>query len=358
MIDLMDYSPCEVYQGHGIISVLKSLTAAGSTVLVITSRGMLNRNVFSAVKDNLQGRTLIIKTVSSNPDLDNLDELRNSLSSQKIDQIISLGGGSVMDAAKVLSVMLHPSNSMLTLDDVLRKNIGFTNSRLPLINTPTTSGTGAEVTPFATVWDFKHSKKKSFASLSLIPDSVILDAETTFGSPEKLTVNCALDTCSHAMESLWNKNATEESVLLASESLKILLKELPKLMKEDSLISREKLQVASFIAGLAISINRTAIAHSISYPVTLHYGMPHGLACAFTLPKIAQLISSRNAWAKGVDLKLINSILVLLEELDLNKMVSEYCSKEQLIKLIPEMSTKGRADNFVLDNYSLEKILA
>lgn len=358
MVNFMDYSPCKVYQGVGTLSALKNLCSANSKILLITSAGMLKRDIFPEIKNYLACSTLFIRTVSSNPDLDNLDKLRDELLSEKVDQIVSLGGGSVMDAAKVLSVMLHPSNARLTLNDVLRKNISFTAKRLPLINIPTTSGTGAEVTPFATVWDFKNSKKKSFASEVLIPDWVILDAKTTFGSPEKLTVNCALDTCSHAMESLWNKNATERSVWLASEALKILVEELPKLLKEDSLKSREKLQIASFIAGLAISINRTAIAHSISYPVTLHNGMPHGLACAFTLPKIAHLISTQDAWVKGTDLELIQNVLILLDKLNLEKLVSEYCTKEQLLKLIPEMNTKGRADNFVLDDYSLETILS
>lgn len=358
MINFMECCSCKVYQGIGTLSTLKNLCSAESKVLLLTSAGMLNRKIFDEIRTYLACSTLIIKAISSNPDLDKLDKLRDELKVQKVEQIISLGGGSVMDAAKVLSVMLHNSNIQLTLNDVLRKNISFTPNRLPLINIPTTSGTGAEITPFATVWDFKNSKKKSFASSALIPDLVILDAKATMGSPEKLTVNCALDTCSHAMESLWNKNSTEKSVLLASEALRILVEELPKLLKEDSLKSREKLQIASFIAGLAISINRTAIAHSISYPVTLHYGIPHGLACAFTLPQIAQLVSSQNAWVKGTDLNLIQNVLNLLDKLGLDNLVSEYCTKEQLLKLIPEMKTKGRADNFILDDYSLETILS
>ena len=86
--------------------------------------------------------------------------------------------------------------------------------------------------------------------------------------------------------------------------------------------------------------------------------MPHGLACAFTLPKIAHLISTQDAWVKGTDLELIQNVLILLDKLNLEKLVSEYCTKEQLLKLIPEMNTKGRADNFVLDDYSLETILS
>lgn len=357
MNSLKDFCPCAVYQGIGALSNLSDLIFPKSTILLVTSKGMSKREIFSKTLDYLSSETPIIRTISSNPDLDRIDQLRNELHSKKINQIISLGGGSVMDAAKVLSVMLHENNVQITLDDVLRKGIDFSAERLPLINIPTTSGTGAEVTPFATVWDFKNSKKKSFASSVLIPDTAILDPIATYGSSEILTINSALDTCSHAMESLWNKNATDRSVLLASEALRILIRELPKVLQTDSLESRSQLQLASFIAGLAISINRTAIAHSISYPITLHYGMPHGLACSFTLPNIARLISAQNAWVKGTDLELIQNVLKLLETLNLEKLVTSYCTKKQILSLIPEMNTKGRADNFVLDNFSLELIL-
>ena len=357
MINLQDVCPCKLYIGSGTLSAIRGLISSQATVLLVTSNGMTTRKVFSEVTNHLTDRRLIVKTVLSNPDLDKIDQLRNELLSANVDQIISLGGGSVMDAAKVLSVMLHPKNEKISLDDVLRKDCEFSASRLPLINIPTTSGTGAEVTPFATVWDFEHSKKKSFASPVLIPDAVILDPHCSFRSPERLTINCALDTCSHAMESLWNKNATEKSVLLATEALGILVRELPKVLSKDTLESRKELQVASLIAGLAISINRTAIAHSISYPITLHYGMPHGLACAFTLPNIARLISENNAWVKGTNLELIQKVLNLLNQLDIDKLITQYCNKDQITHLIPEMKTKGRAENFVLDHFSMESIL-
>lgn len=357
MIDISQYSPCPLYQGINSLSKIENLVVPHETVLLITSQGMLKRTAFAALTEHLHNIDLVIKTVPSNPDLDKLDQLKSNLASEAINRVVAFGGGSVMDSAKVLSVMLYGENKKLSLADVLRQGISFSHKRIPLINIPTTSGTGAEVTPFATVWDFANSKKKSFASDALVPDCVILDPQTTYGSPIELTVICALDTCSHAMESLWNKNATKQSVLLAQEALEIFVNVLPKLLKVDSLEGRSQLQVASFVAGLAISITRTAIAHSISYPVTLHFGMPHGLACAFTLPNIAQLVSDNKLWAKGTNQELIESVMKLLHELHLPALTAKYCSKTDLLNVIPEMNTKGRADNFVLDNYSLESIL-
>ena len=358
MLDAEKLTPCKLYRGVGSLSSLKSLVVDFNNVLLLTSKGMLSREIFEDISYCLSNTNVIVKTISSNPDLDKLDKLRQELSSQHIDLIVSFGGGSVMDAAKVLAVLLHPTNNAISLESILRKGAPFTSKRLSLINIPTTSGTGAEVTPFATVWDFANSKKKSLSSLALVPDLVILDPKTTYGSPQALTVNCALDTCSHAMESLWNKNSTSQSVVLASEALRILVDELPKLLQKDSLTSREKLQVSTLLAGLAISINRTAIAHSISYPVTLHFGVPHGLACAFTLPRIAEMVSQQNAWVEGTDQELIKKVLSLLDNLCLDKMLSQYCSREQILKLTSEMTTKGRADNFVLDDFSLEAIVS
>ena len=85
--------------------------------------------------------------------------------------------------------------------------------------------------------------------------------------------------------------------------------------------------------------------------------MPHGLACAFTLPNIARLISENNAWVKGTNLELIQKVLNLLNQLDIDKLITQYCNKDQITHLIPEMKTKGRAENFDLDHFSMESIL-
>ena len=111
---------------------------------------------------------------------------------------------------------------------------------------------------------------------------------------------------------------------------------------------RELMQLSSFWAGMAIRITRTAIAHSISYPVTLHLGVPHGLACSFLLPRIAQLVFGRNAWYSKADVSVIERVLEVLSEVDLPGRMGRYGSLEKIREFQNEMMTPGRGDNFVV----------
>lgn len=355
--NLLENLQCRLLQGPGAIALLGQELDAESKVLLISTPNMCRRSCWSSLTETLGTRAFSTITVDSNPEIDDVDCLLEKMRLQRIDFIVALGGGSVLDVAKVLSVMLHHANNSLTLDEVLRNGTAFVSSRISLVCVPTTSGTGAEVTPFATIWDRKNMKKRSFAATTLIPDTVILDPELTFGTPIGLTVNFALDTCSHAMETLWNRNATSQSIEYANNALDLFVKNFPLVLKADSILVRENLQIASFIAGMAIAISRTAIAHSMSYPITLHYGVPHGLSCSFSLPKIAEMVTQKDAWVNGADKELIRQVIAILEGLDLDLKINSYCSREQRFALVGEMMTKGRADNFVLSDFSVLDLL-
>lgn len=257
-------------------------------VLLVTTQGFVKRGVAQRVKDILDSHQVVVwDGVRANPDLEDLDAATESLRSLDIGCVVGLGGGSALDAAKVLATTL--SNSGETkLFHVFReqKTLNWTK-RLPLIAIPTTSGTGAEVTPFATVWDHREHKKHSMAGDFVYPDVALLDVSLTLTLGEDDTLFPALDAISHALESLWNKNSTPVSRALAFQALALSDKALPVVIKEpDNLKARENLQSASLLAGLAISHTRTAIAHSLSYPLTAHFLVPHGLACSFGLSQI------------------------------------------------------------------------
>ena len=357
MLDLTQYYPCQIMDKDSGWNYLSQLCSNGQSLLFITTKGFLNRGILEKLQSVLGSAAIAIETTDSNPELQQIHEIHQKYKNAKFDLVIGLGGGSVLDSAKVLSVLLKQKNNNISLADILRDNKAFEEKRLPLVLIPTTAGTGAEVTPFATVWDHPFNKKRSFSSQVIIPDCVILDPNLTLSAPIDITIECALDTCSHAMETLWNKNATESSIALANEALRLFATALPEILKNpNNLPSRTLMQKASLTAGLAIGISRTAIAHSISYPLTLHFGVPHGLACSFTLPRIADLITKTNSWVKGSDLNAINSALSVIERINVHERIKKYCSYEQIISVCDEMTTKGRAENFVLDNFNPKQI--
>lgn len=315
--------------------------------LLVTSEGMTKRGVTDRVKtltSEFKASWFVHDNVSPNPELDDLDALTERLQSEKIIGVVALGGGSVIDAAKVLAVTL-PSGARNPLKICFREGLGQNwNAKLPLIAIPTTSGTGAEVTPFATVWDKTSHKKHSVTGHLIIPDIALLDPTLTVSLPKSETLNTGLDAISHSCESLWNKNKTPVSESLARHALALLRVALPKVLSSpDDINARTTMQQGSVLAGIAISHTRTALAHSISYPLTIHYNVPHGLACSFTLPG---LIDEFLLTIEDVELsKLLSQIKVLLDSLHLKAQLSRYASEEEILALMHEMNHPDRASN-------------
>jgi alcohol dehydrogenase len=259
-------------------------------VLLVTTPGFMRRGVVERVRAILASCIVTVwDGVKANPDIADLDAAINSLRPLGIGCVVGLGGGSALDAAKVLATAI-PSPLEPTLRQVFRnKATPHWAPRLPLVAIPTTSGTGAEVTPFATVWDHEQRQKHSLLGEFVYPDVALLDGTLTLTLGEEDTLYPALDAMSHALESLWNKNCTPVSRAFAFQALALSKEALPLAMNEpNNLLARCDLQNASVLAGMAISQTHTAIAHAMSYPLTTHFGVPHGLACSYGLSSILQ----------------------------------------------------------------------
>lgn len=326
-------------------------------IALITTPGFTKRGVVALLEKALGDRlATVCDTVQPNPDTDSIDITAEHLRYVAPDCLIGLGGGSSLDTAKALARILTQPEEM-TLSGHLREGLPFENKRaLPVITVPTTAGTGAEVTPFATVWDFQERKKHSLTGNDLFPIKAILDPTLTLCLPESLTISSGLDAISHAFESVWNKNANPVSIGLATQSLAISLKILPELKKRPhDLTNRSAMMSASLLAGMAISQTRTALAHSISYPLTLGFDLPHGIACSFTLPELLKynaVVDDGRLRQLALNLghKDTLELAKVLDSLLLNLDVSSFFSAhglggEQALALTHEMLTPGRADN-------------
>ena len=212
--------------------------------------------------------------------------------------IVALGGGSAMDTAKVVAAA---NGDFARVREYVEKGTGADRlGRTPIIAVPTTAGTGSEVTCWATVWDTANKKKYSLARPELYPEAAILDPELTLGIPKALTVSTGLDALSHALESLWNTNANPVSANYAVFAAQEVLECLPALStKLHDPELRSRIMRASLFAGLAFSNTKTALAHSMSYHFTLHHGVPHGIACSFSLPLVMKSAIGRGDLCDG-----------------------------------------------------------
>ena len=348
-ISWIHYNPVRIISNAGVIESLDKLTPSGK-ILIVTDLWFTSSGVIDRIKKYLTGRDVVIyDRVLPNPELDAIDLACQELSSNSFVSIIALGGGSVIDTAKALAVLLAGENRS-TLSDIFRNNKKPDWSKsLFLVAIPTTSGTGSEVTPFATVWDSVTGKKFSIAGDFVYPSIALLDPELTLELPELITFNTGLDAVSHALESIWNKNSTPVSSGFAVRSLSLVMDSFPALLKGGTGVDLRAMMLwASTLSGMAISQTRTALAHSISYPITLNLGVPHGLAAGFTLPALIDVFFDEVTDYSN-DILILKDVRKFLAGENLSEKILNYSSVDKIKSLIPQMYEPTRADNYAFE---------
>ena len=281
------HNPVAVHFGAGCIDTLPRILAGRRATLVTfpEAAGL----GLTARLERLLGASLvaIVDRTQANPDVDGLADLYRDFWARP-DQgeiLVAVGGGSVLDTAKALMVGTV-DGSFAALIALLATGKPFTPHRIkPLIAIPTTAGTGSEVTPWATIWDRGAGKKYSLHLDETWAEAALVDPSLTLSLPAGPTLAAGLDALSHALESIWNVNANPVSDTHAVSAARAVLATLPSLVGDlGNLELRRRMSLAALQAGLAFSNTKTALAHSISYDMTLRHGLPHGIACSFTLP--------------------------------------------------------------------------
>lgn len=244
---------------------------------------------FSREKGELMKRELaqshsveIYQGVGPNPTVGSVEEVLKKVKDNTPDCVVALGGGSVIDTAKVAALLaLNPGSvEEYLLGERVPHCLG-----LPVIAVPTTSGTGSEVTPFASIINEDHMVKSSMAHKYLYPKHAVLDPQLTQSLSPQQTAISGMDALSQAIEGYWAKASTKVTDALALEGISLILGNLERVVNEpDDMTARREMMNGSLLAGLTISNAKTTAVHSASYPLTARYGIPHGMACGFLLP--------------------------------------------------------------------------
>lgn len=365
------HNPTLIRCGRGSRAHLEQDIAGRRALLVSTRRG---REQFTTdpVLGPLASKVNWVDSVTANPGISDIEATLHALPTTGFDVVVAFGGGSAMDFAKAVASLIGAQSHNLDLRELIASPEAFLSTPpLPVIALPTTSGTGSEVTPFATIWDYDNKKKLSLASPNLFPSIAIVDAELTDGLPAVSTFASGLDALNQAFESVWNKNRSPVTIQLASRAIRLALDALPRLHSNlADTQARDNISEASLLAGLCISQTRTALCHSMSYPLTAHFDIPHGVACAFTMADVfgrcadakPDIFDSvvRETGCASLE-ALLEAVVTLLHQLDVSSNVrAAVSSLEDLVGLSGEMITPGRSDNFILpvDNDDLVAILA
>lgn len=263
----------------------------GRSACVVTTPGSVSRGIVDQVFEGAGALPQVFTGVHPNPTIESIVNAAALVLSEKHPEVlVAIGGGSAIDTAKGIAALASIGGDNFTwLADHLRNGLPFPDqfAPLPIIAVPTTAGTGSEVTMWATVWDETSGTKHSLSHSALYAEAAFLIPQLTQTMSADLTLITGLDALSHCLESMWNRTANAISDAFATAGIPKILRSLPRVLAApDDLMERREMQHAALLGGLAISSTATALAHSMSYAFTSRLGMPHGLACSFTLPSL------------------------------------------------------------------------
>lgn len=257
--------------------------------LLITQPALIAAGAAEKVEKALEtvGITVDLTTdVEPEPTLENIERVfSETVGVKDYDVLIGLGGGSILDTTKLLSVLKTNDTALENLlgTDLVEK------AGLPTILIPTTSGTGAEVTPNAIVTLPEQELKIGVVSRYLLPDLVLLDPTLTTGLPKPITAATGMDAFTHALESYISNKANPISDMFALESIRLITANIVTAYQNGAdLDAREKMLIGSMYGGMALTAAGTAAVHAMAYPLGGKYKIAHGVANSMLLPHVTQ----------------------------------------------------------------------
>ena len=224
------------------------------------------------------------------------------------DVIIAIGGGSAMDAAKIMWVMYeHPEADFMDMAmrfvDIRKRIYTFPKmgEKAYFIAVPTTAGTGSEVTPFAVITDEQTGVKYPLADYALMPNMAIVDADMMMNAPKGLTAASGIDAVTHALEAYASMLATDYTDSLALRSLKMIFEYLPQAYENGSVnpVAREKMANAATMAGMAFANAFLGVCHSMAHKLGAFYHLPHGVANALMIEEVLRFNASETPAKMG-----------------------------------------------------------
>lgn len=349
------------------------------TILIVCSENRMKQKGtlgFSKYLEKLkvENEVILIDRKIENPTVKLLHEELSRLSFP-IQYVISIGGGSSIDLAKgivALSYLKETEGENLSSKKVEESIISKDYLRFPSeikhIAIPTTAGTGSEMTSWATIWNPSQSEKLSIDTPWLTPESAIIIPQLTVSLSKRLTLSTGLDALSHAAESYWSKKSTVITRELSRIGIQQIVQALPKVLREpDYLEYRTQMCQGVIFASMAFANTRTAACHSISYPLTMRYGIEHGFAVAVTLAEVMKENQNEiqewdkllQAFGKSSIQEVENWIKELCEPVQKLHLKSMGVLKEDIQQIAEQSFTAGRMDNNIAEfnQDKVEKIL-
>ncbi|MEO1918540.1 MAG: iron-containing alcohol dehydrogenase [Paracoccaceae bacterium] len=261
-----------------------SFERLGARVLLVTDNGLRKLGITESVEKTLGTRLVVFDAVEADPSLETLMAAVDFGHSELVTGVLGLGGGSSMDVAKLVALLLGSGQDLEAAWGVGNA----TGPRLPLMLVPTTSGTGSEVTPVAII-TVGAEEKRGVSSPLILPDVAILDPELIVGLPPEITAATGVDAMVHAIEAYTSRNANNNpmSRMLAVQALDLLGANIETAVaRGGDLEARGAMLMGSMLAGMAFANSPVAAVHALAYPIGGIFHVPHGLSNALILAQV------------------------------------------------------------------------
>ncbi|NLM73983.1 MAG: bifunctional acetaldehyde-CoA/alcohol dehydrogenase [Clostridiaceae bacterium] len=300
-------TPQKVYIKRGCLPValdeLKNVLGK-KKAFIVTDSFLYNNGYTKTVTDKLNEMGIVHTTffdVAPDPTLESARKGAEAMKAFQPDCIIALGGGSAMDAAKIMWVLYeHPEADFMDMAmrfvDIRKRVYTFPKmgEKAYFIAVPTSAGTGSEVTPFAVITDEKTGVKYPLADYELLPNMAIVDADLMMNMPKGLTAASGIDALTHAIEAYASMLATEYTDALALKAIRLIFDYLPRAYENGALDAeaRERMANASTIAGMAFANAFLGICHSMAHKLGAFYHLPHGIANALLITDVIKFNAS------------------------------------------------------------------
>ena len=299
------------FGGAGSIVQITAVAAdlGAKRALIISDQGVARAGLLTKPKALLEAAGVTVNVIDSTPpepDVGQVEAIFAAAGKQAFDLVVGIGGGSAMDVAKIVAVML---NSDVALRDLLRGKATIAKRGVPTLMIPTTAGTGSEATPNSIVLVPEDELKVGIVSAKLIPDGVILDPEMTIGLPPAITASTGMDALTHAIECYMSKKGSPFSELFALKAITLITRSIRRAYTQGSdLAARHDMLLGAYYGGMCIATSSTTAVHALAYPLGGKYRIPHGVSNAILLPYVMRFNSVGNedkfsdvALAMGLD---------------------------------------------------------
>jgi len=299
-------APPRILHGRGCFAELGRVAAELSDkAAVVSGGGSLAR---AGVIDRALGllaeakvETVTIDGVKPDPDLATVDLIRERLFESGATVVVSIGGGSVIDAAKAAAGLAAEDGPAVEFQQGGRGGRSPETKGMPHVAVPTTAGTGAEATPNAVITNPDVPEKKSIRGPGFMPAAAIVDPELLVTLPARPTAESGMDALVQAVESATSIHATELTRALSRAAAALVAEGLPAAVADGAdLDAREKCSMGSLMAGMALANARLGVVHGLAHPLGARYGLSHGLVCGVLLPAALRLNAAAAADEYGV----------------------------------------------------------